>query len=47
MFRWLESLCLTPLSTIFELYWWRKPMLPEENYQLKRIISTCSIREDL
>ena len=24
--------CLTPLSTIFQLYWWRKPV-PGENHQ--------------
>jgi len=33
----LELLCLTPLSTIFQLYWWRKPKYLEKTKDLPQL----------
>ena len=29
--------CLTPLSTIFQLYWWKKPEYPEKTTDLQQV----------
>jgi hypothetical protein len=37
LYDWVLLWCLTPLSTIFQFYWWRKPKYPEKSTDLSQV----------
>ena len=35
--------CLTPLSTIVQFYWWRKPECPEKSTDLSQVTEELNV----